>query len=282
MSTQTKPSTENGKGAALEGASEAAPPVGTLYERIAWVTGQLDDVKASGKNQFAAKALSIGDVEGALRPLLAQAGIVTRWSYLELEQLEKALWKARLRVTVSDGEDDFLDEWIDIGGNPMAATSFARKGYLKALFHITEADDETGRTETRNEPRHAPSNQRQGNPAPTDPSAGAGVPAVSGGLGTAGQAIALFKRLADDPTTKKAAWDILVSHYGWHTQSQGDPGSGPPHKFIPALHPQSQAALLRELQELDGREIDESRDPDREPVAAARGTDPESQVEIPW
>jgi hypothetical protein len=129
-----------------------AKPARNLYQKIATVQANLGDVEATGRSQYANSAISIGDVEHALRPLLADVGVVTRWQYVGLEQLDKALWRAHLRVIVSDGETSFEDEWIDVGGNPMAATSFARKGYLKALFHLSEERDESGSTGTLGTP----------------------------------------------------------------------------------------------------------------------------------
>ena len=129
----------------------------SLYQRIADVQAEIDDIKATGKNQYAAKALSIGDIEGALRKLLAVHGIVTRWRYATDENgvarltVVDKLWQAQMIVHVqnADDEDDFFEDvWVDVGGNPMACTSFDRKGYLKALFHITEETDEHGNTPT--------------------------------------------------------------------------------------------------------------------------------------
>jgi Topoisomerase DNA binding C4 zinc finger len=124
---------------------KAPEPARSLYGRLSAVQHGLGRIPPTGKNPFGGEALSIGDVEAAIRPLLVEHGVLTLWSYVSLTQLEKGMWMAHLKVRLQNADDEtdcHDDEWIDVGNNPMAATSFARKGYWKALFHIAEPGDD--------------------------------------------------------------------------------------------------------------------------------------------
>lgn len=133
----------------------------TLRQRIQEVAGKVQKVEATGRNQLRAEAISIEDVEEAIGPLLADAGIITRWSDESLSSYreptksgEMTMWQVRQRVRVESAdnpEDGFEDFAEDIGTNPAAAKSFARKAYYKALFHITGADEESPSEQQRAE-----------------------------------------------------------------------------------------------------------------------------------
>jgi hypothetical protein len=118
--------------------------VRNLHQRLIAVAKQIGSLAPSGKDQYGKVALSIYDVEEAVRKPLAEAGVITRWSYISLEPQEK-LWIAHLAVCLVNADDPAdvqIDEWIDVGSNPMAATSFARKGYYKALFHLDDKESD--------------------------------------------------------------------------------------------------------------------------------------------
>jgi hypothetical protein len=137
-------------------------PARTLHQRICAVSGALGPVERGSQNQYRKPAVGIDDLEEALGPLLAEHGIVTEWSYgrppfspddqplrhLEMQGQDGTygLWMAHLRCRLVNADDpaDATDwaDWWDIGSNPMAATSFARKGFLKAVFHVAAAEDE--------------------------------------------------------------------------------------------------------------------------------------------
>src|SRR5436305_12183617 len=76
------------------------PPVTprNLHQRIAAVQAETEGIHPTGRNQFNATAISISDVEDAIRKPFALHGIVTRWSYVALEQIDKGLWRAHLRL----------------------------------------------------------------------------------------------------------------------------------------------------------------------------------------
>jgi hypothetical protein len=120
----------------------------TLGERLSWITGQVDPIVASGMDQFKNVAMSIEDIENAIRPLLAEAGVVTRWSLVSDEHFKdgnQTLWKTLLHVTVfrdDDAKDCIEADWSDIGTSPTAAHSFTVKGYYRRLFHLGASEDE--------------------------------------------------------------------------------------------------------------------------------------------
>lgn len=135
-------------------ASAVAPEVMGLYDKLAAISQDAAPQVTghTGQKMGDRPAFSIGDVESALKPLFAKYGLVTRWSTVELSSYEQPtregtmrMWIAHLRVKVTNAalpDESFEDEWIDIGTNPMAAASFVRKGYYKALFHLAEEGDE--------------------------------------------------------------------------------------------------------------------------------------------
>jgi hypothetical protein len=278
--TTEKTAPTDGGGAPADAA--VAPPVRNLHQRLAAVAKQVGSLAPSGKDQYGKEALSIYDVEEAVRAPLAEAGVITRWSYVSLEPHEK-LWIAHLRVILAntdDPDDSTEDQWIDVGSNPMAATSFARKGYYKALFHLDDkvSDAEKGdRAPSLGASRRtpaptlaSPAPARQAPPVPTT-SGGAGVlrtasswtgsgsAPVSAPSSVTGETIALFDTLGHDATKKNSAWGILGSVGGW---KRGDTA---PNRFIPTLPAETQLRILHGLRELQGAEADES-----EPVAALR------------
>jgi hypothetical protein len=125
-----------------------------LYERLQAITDEIA-VKATGKNPFdRSPAISIEDVETPLRALLVKHGVHIRFSKGAVELVEAKTWRASVEAVVRDvaSGDAFSDSWQDTGGNPAAAYSFARKSYLKALFHIAEAEDETSAPPQTNVP----------------------------------------------------------------------------------------------------------------------------------
>jgi hypothetical protein len=150
----TGSATVNGAASQAVGAERTEAVPEGLYQKLATIAKQARDegIEATGKLQHGDKKVySIGDVEAAIGPLCADAGIVTRWSSVSLDSYEQAtsngtmrMWISHLRVKVTDAAsaESFEDDWIDIGTNPMAAASFVRKGYYKALFHLAEESDE--------------------------------------------------------------------------------------------------------------------------------------------
>lgn len=120
----------------------------TLGERLSWITETVAPIDPTGTNQFSKPAMSIEDIENAIRPLLARAGVVTRWSLVSDEHFKdgnQTLWKTLLHVTVyrDDDPSDCIDaDWADVGTSPTAAHSFTVKGYYRRLFHLADATDE--------------------------------------------------------------------------------------------------------------------------------------------
>ncbi len=113
----------------------------SLVERLLDITAAVPAIKATGKSPFSKEpALSIGDVEGALRPLLVKHGVLIRFRKTDLQKVERE-WVVGVTAVVSDGTDELLDDWGDCGSTPAAAYSFARKSYMKALFHIADDED---------------------------------------------------------------------------------------------------------------------------------------------
>ena len=132
--------------------AEAPTKTATLAERILAITAEMPPIKATGKSPFSKEpALSIEDVEDAVRPLLVKHGVLIRFKTRNLIRAEKE-WVAEVTACVGDtqyeshgetysGEPGFQDDWADCGSTPAAAYSFARKSYLKQLFHIAGEDD---------------------------------------------------------------------------------------------------------------------------------------------
>lgn len=117
----------------------------SLGERLMAITADVGKIKATGKSPFnpSQKALSISDVENALRPLLIKHKVAIRFSTRELTRIERE-WKADVTAFVGNVPEEgefFQADWADCGGTPAAAYSFARKSYLKQLFHIADTDD---------------------------------------------------------------------------------------------------------------------------------------------
>jgi hypothetical protein len=142
----------------------------SLGERLSWITGQLAPIEATGHNRFSKAALSVEDVEDALRPLFAEAGVVALWSITGWESSpdKEAAWLVKFHVTLMRAEEntplpdvmilpkdstltaipqthtDRLEaDWFDVGSSPMAAQSFAVKGFYRRLFHLASAEDES-------------------------------------------------------------------------------------------------------------------------------------------
>jgi hypothetical protein len=128
--------------------SETKERPGNVGDRISSITAAVKPIVATGNNQFDRdkKALSVMDIEEALRPLLAEFGVVVNWSITNAALLEpQKLWRLDFHVTVfasGDPDDKLEAEWMDIGTSPSAAASFAVKGYYRRLFHLAEAEDD--------------------------------------------------------------------------------------------------------------------------------------------
>jgi hypothetical protein len=107
-------------------------------------------LKATGKNEYKNPALSIGDVEQGVRPLLAKHGVIVRFrldhEHGGLQKLEQRTWQANVIATVENAEttEHFEEPWADTGATPAAAYSFVRKSYLKGLLHLAEGEDDEG------------------------------------------------------------------------------------------------------------------------------------------
>ena len=124
----------------------------TLHERVLAIATEVGKIHATGENQQKKAAVSVYDVENAIRELFAKEGILTRWSFVSMERYKEpikagimTMFSLTLRVkfvNALDPSDQFEDEWTDVGNSPAGAASFVRKGYYKALFHLAaEGDD---------------------------------------------------------------------------------------------------------------------------------------------
>lgn len=156
--------------AAEKASSNGTGPKPNVYQRIAAVTTTVGEIERGSRNQYNRAAIGIEDVEEALAPVLASHGLVTAWRYISLDFLPDAargneqVWQAHLGVELinaDDPEDRVTGEWIDIGSNPMAATSFARKGYYKATFHLAAEGDEGPPAQRGNQQRGSSTPQRR-------------------------------------------------------------------------------------------------------------------------
>ena len=118
--------------------------VPTLAKRILAIIELVGAVKATGKSPFSGDpAQSIGDVEDALRPLLVHHGVVIRFKERQLTKADRE-WVAEVTACVDAVDlpgEGWYDDWADSGSTPAAAYSFARKSYMKALFHIADTED---------------------------------------------------------------------------------------------------------------------------------------------
>ncbi len=120
----------------------------TLHQRLAAIELEIGRIKPTGQNEYKKPALSIGDVEDALRPLFAKHHVLTFWQRKALEKIGDRLWRAELicrLVNTDDPDDRLIGEWEDVGSNPSAAYSFVRKGFYKALFHLADDDEDAPR-----------------------------------------------------------------------------------------------------------------------------------------
>lgn len=153
----------------VETKAEIIPPRADLahlnvYQRLALVQSQIT-VRVTGKNEKEKPAISIQDTERALRDLLVENGIVTVWGFDKRESYvqptrsgQMTMWhvSGNVRVVNADKAEDFFSEPVgDVGTNPSAAMSFARKGFYKSLFHIAEKDDDKIRDEPNSRVPHA-------------------------------------------------------------------------------------------------------------------------------
>jgi hypothetical protein len=117
----------------------------TLQQKLVAVAKQVGKIKFEGKNQYGKAALSIYDVENAIREPLAEAGILTRWSSTEAYDLEGTKgWRVVLSVTISDadGGESFVDTVTDTGSTISGAVSFAKKQYYRGLFHLADEEED--------------------------------------------------------------------------------------------------------------------------------------------
>lgn len=179
------------------------PKLGT---RIAWITRELKAIVATGNNQFdqSKKALSIQDVEEALRPLLGEHGVVINWSVKTAAQVDR-LWRLDFHVTVFNAEDldDKIEaDWMDVGNSPSAAASFAVKGYYRRLFHL--ADEEDQQAIGAAPPRRA---QRQGAESAALPQAAGDAGSETNGSSAPVSEPEDLAILAGLASTLKAPWD---------------------------------------------------------------------------
>lgn len=143
---------------------------GTLHQRLATIAGKVGAIKATGKTPQGVKALSIANVEDALRPLFIEHRVLTgfRWNDKpmplervsikvnektgEIRESKYYEWLADLTVwmvNADDGTDRIEDRICDIGSSPSAAVSFSLKRYFRALFHLADEDDENRPGATR-------------------------------------------------------------------------------------------------------------------------------------
>ena len=137
-------------------------PTSTLAESLLAITAKMPKIAATGKSPFDKNqpALSIGDVEDAVRPLLIEHGVLIRFRVRELRRADRD-WQADVSAVISGAGEEWVEDWADCGGTPSAAYSFARKSYLKALFHIADSDDHSapptaGATRARSAAASAP------------------------------------------------------------------------------------------------------------------------------
>jgi hypothetical protein len=131
-------------------ANGTAPKL-NVHQRIAAVSAAVGEITKGSKTQQGKAAMGIQDVEEALGAVMAEHGLVTEWSYIDVcirdewRRGNESVFQARLKIEVVNADnpgDRISAEWTDVGSNPMAATSFTRKGYYKSLFHLAEKDDE--------------------------------------------------------------------------------------------------------------------------------------------
>jgi len=117
----------------------------TLAERLLAITAEMPAIKATGKSPFSKEpALSIGDVEDAVRPLLVKHGVLIHFQTRNLIAPSDGHREWVVEITAMVGrnlDEEFSADWADSGGTPAAAYSFARKSYLKQLFHIADGED---------------------------------------------------------------------------------------------------------------------------------------------
>ena len=143
-----------------------------LYQRLSAITAEIKAISPTGKTAFKTPALSIADVEDALRELLAKHGIVTGYTFLSKpEVVTTNMWMVNLRVFFfnADKPDDKMEcDVFDIGNSPSGAVSFALKRLFRAVFHLADADEEGVPRERKTAQSEAPGNGA-GTGAPSQP-----------------------------------------------------------------------------------------------------------------
>lgn len=132
-------------------------PERNLYQRLLAITAEVGRVAATSKTASTAggkKAIGIEDVEEALGPLMAAHGVFTEWReggpperiVLPAKEGTYDVWRVHMRVRLVNADNPELctewADWWDIGSNPTAGSSFARKKAYKAYFHLAAAEDE--------------------------------------------------------------------------------------------------------------------------------------------
>lgn len=135
----------------------------TLAERLLAITAEMPSIKATGKSPFSKEpALSIGDVEDAVRPLLVKHKVLIHFETRNLipPTDTRREWIAEITAYLGVDGVNLTVFWADSGGTPAAAYSFARKSYLKQLFHIADGDD-THEASTPREPHKAPAGAKE-------------------------------------------------------------------------------------------------------------------------
>lgn len=142
---------------------ESPTKTATLAERLLAITAELQDegLTPTGRSPFSKdKALSIGDVESAITPLLVKHGVLITFDLRHLIAPHDGVreWVAEVTGVVSCSPDkEQRADWGDCGSSPAAAFSFARKSFLKMLFHIaTTADDAHSDAPQAPAPRNEP------------------------------------------------------------------------------------------------------------------------------
>ena len=127
-----------------------------LYQKLAAIAGEVGTVKATGKTQYGDPAISIADVEDALRSLFAKHGVVSFYDWNEAPiTIDKGLLQVDLKLSLINADDP--TNWrefrlIDWGSTPSAAVSFALKRFFRALFHLADASDEGPQTTEKIQP----------------------------------------------------------------------------------------------------------------------------------
>lgn len=148
--------------APLQVSTVPADPL-TVEQRLGEIQKAVDHIKATGKTAQGRPTLSITDIEDALGDLFAVHGVLTPYTYtvdpiIHWPESKMPLWQVdiTLRMISADSKNDYIEcRLIDVGGSPSAAVSFALKRFYRALFHLSDEQDER-REVMRSAPAPAP------------------------------------------------------------------------------------------------------------------------------